>query len=172
LRVARIESKTSKLNELESCTIGSKNENLDTNPVSCCMISNTLDSEHLTAARKWREDLLRYLELFADAFDELHNAVIKQVDVPGQYIRPHHDYPVMSLLDSGFPSFHESGFHLDSAPRNYVSTMRPRGLLGILGDTPLSRLSQRALNSHRSCEVMTSAKGWISVRPGTDPSTT
>ena len=125
------------------------------------MASKTSDSEHLAAAKKWREELLRYLELFAGAFDELHTAVIKQVNAPGQHIRPHHDYPVMSLLDSGFPSFHESGFYQDSAPRDYVSMLRPRGLLGIfLGDTPvLSWVSQRALNLHRSCEVMKSAKG-------------
>ena len=68
------------------------------------MISDAPDSERVTAAKKWRGELLRYLELFAAAFDELHGAVINQINVPGQYIRPHSDYPVKSLRDSGFPS--------------------------------------------------------------------
>jgi hypothetical protein len=104
------------------------------------MASKNSNAEHLAAPKKWREELLRYLELFAGAFDELHSAVIKQVNAPGQHIRPHHDYPVMSLLDSGFPSFHESGFYRDSAPRDYVSMLRPRGLLGILGGYPRPEL--------------------------------
>ena len=101
------------------------------------MTSESLDSEHLAAAKKWRDEVRRYLQLFAAAFDELHSAVVRQVNKPGQYIRPHHDYPAMSKLDSGFPSFHESGFHQDSSPRDYVSTVRPRGLLGILGGLDL-----------------------------------
>jgi hypothetical protein len=36
----------------------------------------------------------------------------------------------MSWLDSGFPSFRESGFYNDKSPRDYVSMVRPRGLLG------------------------------------------
>src|SRR5438105_6699248 len=80
-----------------------------------------------------REEVLRYLALFASAFDELHAAVVKQVNLPGQYVGPHHDYPSMSLLDSGFPAFHEVGFYRDSAPKDYIGTVRPRGLAGILG---------------------------------------
>ncbi|MBR1227026.1 hypothetical protein JQ600_19025 [Bradyrhizobium sp. AUGA SZCCT0176] len=80
-----------------------------------------------------REQLLRYLELFAAAFDELHSAVVKQAKVPTQYIGPHHDYPVMSKLDSGFPFFNETGFYRDSSPRDYVGMLRPRTLGGILG---------------------------------------
>jgi hypothetical protein len=102
------------------------------------MTSETTDSEHLAAAKKWRQELLRYLELLAGAFDELHSAVIEQVSKPGQYIRPHHDYPVMSRLASGFPSFHESGFYSEKSPRDYVSMVRPRGLLSAFagGYTP------------------------------------
>jgi hypothetical protein len=97
------------------------------------MTSETTDSEHLATARKRLQELPQYMELFADAFDELHSAVIEQVNNPGRYIGPHHDYPVMSWLDSGFPSFRESGFYDDKSPRDYVSTVRPRGLLGMLG---------------------------------------
>jgi len=97
------------------------------------MTSQSADTERLAAAKKWREELLRYLQLFAAAFDELHSAVTEEANKPGQYIGAHHDYPAMSRLDSGFPSFHESGFYKDSSPRDYVSTLRPRGLAGLLG---------------------------------------
>jgi hypothetical protein len=109
-----------------------KNENLDANPVSC-MASKTSDSERLAATEKRQEELLRYLELFAGAFDELHGAIMKQVNTPGRYIGPHRDYPVMSLPDGGFPSFHEAGSYRDSSPRDYVGMLRPRGLAGLLG---------------------------------------
>jgi hypothetical protein len=82
---------------------------------------------------KRREELQGYISHFAAAFDELHQAVVQQTKTPGQYIGPHHDYPIMSILDSGFPSFHEVGFYKDTAPRDYVSTTRPRGLIGLLG---------------------------------------
>lgn len=82
---------------------------------------------------KRHEELAGYINRLEAAFDELHEAVVTRAKTPGQYISPHHDYPVMSMLDSGFPSFHEAGFYQDSAPRDYVSTMRPRGLFGLLG---------------------------------------
>jgi hypothetical protein len=69
--------------------------------------------------------------LFAAAFDELHREVIEQVSMPGEYIGPHHDYPTMSKLDSGFPVFREAGFYNDTAPRDYVGTVRPRGFAGL-----------------------------------------
>lgn len=86
-----------------------------------------------SATEKLRKELLRYMELFAAAFAELHGAVIKQANTPGQYIGPHHDYPTMSKLDSGFPVFHEEGFYRDSSPRDYVGMLRPRTLAGLLG---------------------------------------
>lgn len=49
----------------------------------------TEDSEDLASTK--RREVLRYLELFASAFDELHAAVVEQAKVPGQYIGPHHD---------------------------------------------------------------------------------
>jgi hypothetical protein len=96
------------------------------------MASNTSDAERLAATEK-RQQELRYLELFARAFDELHGAITKKVNAPSQYIGPHHNYPVMSFLESDFPHFHEAGFHRDSSPRDYVGTVRPRGLAGLLG---------------------------------------
>ncbi|MBB4017041.1 hypothetical protein GGR16_002070 [Chelatococcus caeni] len=86
----------------------------------------------MEAVKKRHEEFLRYIDLFEAAFDELHAAVVKQVRAPGQYVGPHHDYPIMSILDSGFPSFKEMGFYRDEAPKDYVSTMRPRGLAGLL----------------------------------------
>jgi hypothetical protein len=85
----------------------------------------------MAAEKRQEEQLLRYLELLAAAFDELHGAVIGQIRTPAQYIGPHHDYPVMSLLDSGFPYFSESGFYENNAPRNYVGTVRPNSLGGL-----------------------------------------
>jgi hypothetical protein len=105
------------------------------------MDSHPTDSEHLAAAKKRREELLRYLELFAGAFDELHRAVVKQVNTPGQYKGPHPDYPVMSLLSSGFPAFHESGFFQDHSPRDYVGTVRKGGLAGLLAALPGSAVN-------------------------------
>lgn len=96
------------------------------------MASKISDEERLAVENKLREEMLRYRELFIAAFDELHEAVVKHVRMPGQYIGPHHDYPVMSFLDSGFPSFHDVGFYQDNAPREYVGSIRPRGLGALL----------------------------------------
>jgi hypothetical protein len=97
------------------------------------MASNTPVSERLAAQEKRLEELFQYAELFENAFDELHAAVVKQVNAPGQYLGPHSDYPTMSQLSGGFPSFHEVGFYRDTSPRNYVGAVRPSGLAGILG---------------------------------------
>jgi len=67
---------------------------------------------------------------FEAAFDELHAAVLEKIGNPGQYFSPHHDYPIMSRMDSGFPIFHEHGFYKDKTPRNYVGAFRPTSLLG------------------------------------------
>jgi hypothetical protein len=64
------------------------------------MASKISDEKRLAAVKKLHEELLRYRELFRAAFDELHEAVVKHVKTPGQYVGPHHDYPVMSFLDS------------------------------------------------------------------------
>jgi hypothetical protein len=89
------------------------------------------DEERLAAAKK-REEIVRYRELFRAAFDELHGKVVKHVKTSGHYVGPHHDYPVMSFLESGFPSFRDVGFYNDQAPRDYVDSIRPRGLAGLL----------------------------------------
>jgi len=81
---------------------------------------------------KRREEAKAYINRFEAAFDELHDAVVRKAKISNQYVGPHADYPVMSTLDNGFPSFHASGFYQDSAPRDYIGTMRPRGLLGLL----------------------------------------
>ena len=92
-------------------------------------------------AKKLREEMLRYRELFTAAFDELHDAVVKHVKIPGHYVGPHHDYPVMSFLDNGLPSFQEVGFFQDNAPRDYVGSNRPRGLLGLLSGRKFPEVS-------------------------------
>src|SRR5882672_5521722 len=113
--------------------------NFNAGPVSC-MTSTTADARRMAAAQMHQKEILRYLESFAAAFDELQDAVINQIKTPDQYISPHHDYPVMSRLDSGFPSFRESGFYRDNAPKDYVSTVRPHSLIGLLGGlTPPKR---------------------------------
>jgi len=83
--------------------------------------------------KKRGAEMQRYSELFAAAFDELHQAVVQHVKNPRQYVGPHHDYPEMSSSDGGFPTFHETGFYKDGSPRDYVGTLRPRGLAGLLG---------------------------------------
>jgi hypothetical protein len=84
-------------------------------------------------AEKQHQELLRYADLFEAAFEELHRAVVEQARKPGQYIRPRHNYPVMSLAAGGFPHFHEAGSYKDDGPKDYVGLVRPRGLGGILG---------------------------------------
>ena len=59
-----------------------------------------------TVSDKRRKEGSRNRELFEDAFDELHKAVVKHVNTPGQYVGVHHDYPVMTLQENGFPAFH------------------------------------------------------------------
>lgn len=100
------------------------------NPV-CRMTSKISDPQQATTELR-QEEVVLYLKMFEAAFDELHAAVVKQVNTPGQYVGPHHDYPVMSRLDSGFPSFHEVGFYRESGPRDYVGTLRVSGLVGLL----------------------------------------
>ncbi len=111
------------------------------------MNPETEGSEERARAIQWRDELRQYRDLFAGAFDELLEAVRAKVKQPGQYVGPHHDYPIMSSLDSGFPSFHDSGFYSDSSRRDYVATIRPHGLLGIFGGlagTPAPNLPKGA----------------------------
>ena len=109
-------------------------------------MTSTSEVEQLSAAGKWHGEFKRYFELFREAFDELHGAVVKQAGVPNVHIRRHHDYPIRFKLDSGFPSFHDSGFDRDSTPRHYVSLVRPRGLLGLVSGfaPPLTPLPKGA----------------------------
>ena len=95
------------------------------------------------------------MELFEAAFDELHELVVKQVTTSGQHVSVHYDYPIMSTLDSGFPSFREAGFYEGDTPRNYVGTVRPRGLVALLSghtqpkhDFPKSAELSAFLSSH------------------------
>ena len=96
------------------------------------MPSKITDAERSARAEKFREELTGYVNRFAAAFDELHDAVVRQAKTPGQYVGPHYDYPIMSSQYGGFPSFNEAGYFQDSTPRDYVGVMRPRGLAGML----------------------------------------
>lgn len=96
------------------------------------MPSKTTNAERLAEMEKRHEELLGYIDRFELAFDELHEAVVREAKKPGQYVGPRHDYPIMSMLDSGFPTFREPGFLEDSSPRDYISVVRPSGLVGIL----------------------------------------
>jgi hypothetical protein len=81
------------------------------------------------------EQMDRYVELFAEAFDELHGAVVKRAKDPRQHLSNHYDYPTMSQSSGGFPLFSETGFFRDTAPKNYTESVRPRGLGMIMSQT-------------------------------------
>lgn len=83
--------------------------------------------------KKFREEFLNFKSLFEAAFDELHGVVVAKVAKPGVYIGSHSDYPQRSNTKSGFPIFHDLGFYSDGAPRDYISAIKPSGLLGMLG---------------------------------------
>ena len=89
--------------------------------------------DRLERIKKFREEFLQFKSLFEAAFEELHGVVVAKISKPGIYIGPHSDYPRRSTTDSGFPIFHGIGFYSDSAPRDYVSTIKPSGLLGFFG---------------------------------------
>lgn len=93
------------------------------------MTPKTEGAEHTSAKENSPQGRQDYIRLFEAAFDELHSKVVRQIRTPGQYLGAHFDYPDMSLLDSGFPSFHNS--YLGSARRNYVDTVRPTGIIGL-----------------------------------------
>ncbi|PDS41136.1 hypothetical protein CO668_30805 [Rhizobium anhuiense] len=80
------------------------------------------------------EEMFQYRALFVAAFDELHGAVVEKVRNPVVYLSAHYDYPLMSQLDSGFPSFRKAGPYDDKSPRNYVGAVRPNTLAGLLTD--------------------------------------
>lgn len=67
------------------------------------------------------------------AFDELHATVVAKISLPGTYIGPHSNYPQMRKTDSGFPIFNGFGFFNEAAPKDYVGTIKPKGLLGFFG---------------------------------------
>jgi len=91
------------------------------------MNSQSSNLKRLDDVEEFERELLRYLELFAGAFDELHGAVTKQAKAPGQNIGPHPNYPIMSRLAGGFPSFDEAGFYRDESPRDYVGMVLRNG---------------------------------------------
>lgn len=97
---------------------------------------------------KRRDELSRYVELFRAAFAELHDAVRVCVSRPGQYLSPHNDYPRVSKLASGFPFFTDVGFYDERAPKDYVGTVRPRGLAGLFSGT-----SFREVNLPKGAEL-------------------
>jgi hypothetical protein len=69
--------------------------------------SNRLASE----ADESRRQVLRFIELFSDAFDELHGAVLRQINT-GEYVSVHHDYPIMSIRENGFPGLRRRAFSM------------------------------------------------------------
>ncbi|MDP3692630.1 HEPN domain-containing protein [Bradyrhizobium sp.] len=71
------------------------------------------------------------MSLFEEAFDELHRAVTEQIGKSTVRLRSHYDYPIMSSLDSGFPTFREAGALDPDSPKDYVGTVSPRGLLAL-----------------------------------------
>ncbi|RXH05696.1 HEPN domain-containing protein [Bradyrhizobium guangzhouense] len=95
------------------------------------MNSETAASEK---ADKPHGDVVAYMRLFRAAFDEFHAAVLEKLNSnPKPYLSVHHDYPLMSWLDSGFPSFRETGFYDSNGPKNYAILAGGGGLLAALG---------------------------------------
>jgi hypothetical protein len=86
------------------------------------------------------EQIDRYVELFAEAFNELHCAVVIRANDRKQHLSNHYDYPTMSLSNTGFPMFSETGFFRDNAPKNYTDLARPRGLGMIIAQTEPAEL--------------------------------
>lgn len=74
----------------------------------------------------------RLKDLFEKAFDELHAIVFEKTSNPYHYFSNHHDYPRCSTTESGFPFFNETGFYEKNARKNYVGSVRPGGILGML----------------------------------------
>lgn len=96
------------------------------------VVTNSLDGE---AGR--HEGLSVYIEKFEAAFDELHEMTVRYAMASNRFLTGHHDYPTMSILNSGFPIFHELGFYDVAAPRDYVGSLRPGGLRSIfIGKKP------------------------------------
>jgi hypothetical protein len=81
--------------------------------------------EDLAAMAEFGNEFFRYMDLFRDAFDELHGLIVKEAKSPAAYIEPHSDYPVRSSLDNGFPSFRQAGLFESNSPRNYLGIVRP-----------------------------------------------
>jgi hypothetical protein len=79
-----------------------------------------------------RERIENFKDLFVAAFNELHAAVLEKVNSPNQHFSNHHDYPRCSTTESGFPLFNETGFYEKNARKNYVGSVRPGGILGML----------------------------------------
>lgn len=95
------------------------------------MPPKTTEADLQNSEEKRRSELFDYIRYFEAAFDELHKAVVTQATSEGNYIGPQHNYPQMSVLDSGFPSFRRYGFYDNNAPLNYTGVFRSSGLLAI-----------------------------------------
>ncbi len=78
------------------------------------------------------EVVQRFIDLFEEAFDELHAAVLEKLRNPNQYLSNHYDYPQMMRGDAGFPTFTETGTFDKAGRKNYVQTVRGYGLLSVL----------------------------------------
>jgi Apea-like HEPN len=105
------------------------------------MSKQSNEAEKLARMDKRFEEMEVYLTRFEAAFDELHLAVTNQIKIHGQNIGPHHDYPKMSMLDSGFPAFREAGFFDPNSQRDYISTVQVRGLAGLLANHKRPKIS-------------------------------
>lgn len=87
------------------------------------------------------ESIDRFVDFYIEAFKEIHAAVLKKIENPHQYIPNHHDYPWMSMGDSGFPLFFETGFYDKDGRKNYVQTLRGGG--GLLDMHMLDRKNEK-----------------------------
>jgi hypothetical protein len=108
-----------------------------------CIMASDSPSPKSTFQTK-HEQIDRYIELFAEAFDELHRAVVTRANDRKHHLSNHHDYPTMSSSSGGFPMFSETGFFRDTAPKNYTDLVRPRGLGMIVSQTEPVQLPKGA----------------------------
>ncbi|WP_424929126.1 hypothetical protein [Amaricoccus tamworthensis] len=79
--------------------------------------------------QKWRKELSNCKELFAAAFDELHNILLEISKNNDRPVKRHYDYPRLKIQANGFPQFYPQSWIDENAPINYMSLIRSESFL-------------------------------------------